>query len=140
VKVGSRQHGDLHNPIGSDSVPDLRWFYAEPVAPAEEPDDYISGDPFYPVFENDWLNIDSDNVATSFSLAVGGNLKLRLAVTGGEDTPGSTIFTIPEFFRPVKTHRLFTTLGDDSVGLVDVNPDGTVVFVGSGNIIDGGSP
>lgn len=118
-------HGRDHHPHGADPASEP-WSFVEPVSPALEDD--TSGRATSD-FEGDWLNIGDPFPATSFRL-VEGKLQLRVAATGGEASPGSTIFTLPSTHWPTRTHRMFVPLGDDGIGIVDANADGTVVFVG----------
>lgn len=105
-----------------------RWVYVTPIFPADEPDDYFASET-YPAFEDPWENI-AGREATAFRL-VRGDLALRFACTGGEGIPGSLIYTLPAAYRPTAARRLFGQVGTDGEGLgaIDVNTDGTVVFV-----------
>ncbi len=77
------------------------------------------------------MNVE-DFEATAFRFVEGKReqLQLRINVTGGEGSPGSTIFTLPADYWPASTSRIWATVGTDSAGIIDVNTDGTVVFVG----------
>ncbi len=44
---------------------------------------------------------------------------------------GTTIFTLPEGYRPTKT-RIFVTLGSAGVGRVDITPGGVVTYISGG--------
>lgn len=118
-------HGRDHWPDGPDPASE-HWSFVEPVAPAIEDDalGYATSD-----FEGAWLNIGDPYAPTSFRL-VEGKLQLRIAATGDESTPGSTIFTLPSTHWPTRTIRMFVPLGDNAIGIVDANADGTIVFVG----------
>ena len=120
-------HGREHWPGGPDPINE-RWWFVDPIAPATE-DDLVDDDLPYPPFENDWGNI-TDRPATAFR-RVDGQLQIRIAATGGEASPGSTIFTLPDTHRPAFTHRITGILGDDSIAVVDVQSDGQVVYIGS---------
>ena len=120
-------HGNDHWPGGADPINE-RWWFVEPIAPAVE-DDLLYDDRNYPPFEGAWGNI-VDRPATAFRKC-DGQLQIRIAVTGDEGSPGSTIFTLPDTHWPMFTHRITGVLGDDSIAVVDVQSDGQVIFVAS---------
>jgi hypothetical protein len=124
-------HALDHSPIGPDAIVDLRQFYVEPISPADEPDDYLAGDSLYSSFSGAWANISADYPPTGYSLAVGGKLRFQIYATGDETTDGSLMFTLPAPFRPVVVRRLVVVCGTaaEGIGAVDVQPDGSVVFV-----------
>lgn len=119
-------HGRRHWPGGTDPISE-RWSWVLPIDPAEA-DDVFDDDATYPSFEGDWGNIE-DFAPTSFRICEG-KLQLRIAVTGGEGDPGSTIFTLPADYWLAAKMRIWATMGTDSAGIIDVNTDGTVVYVG----------
>lgn len=119
-------HQRRHWPGGSDPISEL-WSWVLPIEPATA-DGTVFDDVDYPSFEGDWTNIE-DFAPTSFRFCED-KLQLRIAATGGEGTPGSTIFTLPPSYWPQETHRIWATVGTASAGIIDVKPDGAVVFVG----------
>ncbi len=119
-------HVRRHWPGGTDPISE-RWSWVLPIDPGVE-DGTVFAEGDYPSFEGDWANV-ADYCATSFRFCED-KLQLRIAVTGGEGSPGSTIFTLPARYWPTATHRIWGSVGTDSAGIIDVNTDGTVVFVG----------
>lgn len=119
-------HGAIHRSGGPDSL-EGPWQYVTPLSPADTPNDFRDSGVS---FENGWENL-SGYPAAAFRRSLGG-LRLQLHVTGDEGTPGSTIFTLPSAFRPTLPYRLFVQVGaaGDGIGTIQVNSDGTVVFVG----------
>lgn len=133
AKDRPRLHARDHLPGSPDPISE-HWSFVEPVSPAVEDD---HGGRATSDFAGPWLNIDSASPATGFRL-MEGQLQIRIAATGGEDTPGSTIFTLPATHRPARILRLFVALGSDTFGIVDAHPDGIVEYVGSITDIYGG--
>ncbi len=119
------QHGRDHRFGGTDPA-EGPLHYVTPIAPADAPSGFIDG----ASFEGDWGNI-ADEAPSVFWIGTGGPM-MRLAVTGGEGSPGSTIFTLPAGFRREHRIRLFAAVGIDGTGIgtIVANTDGTVVFVG----------
>jgi hypothetical protein len=120
------QHGRDHFDGGTDPL-EGKWYAVQPTSPADVGDELLLEGPD---FENDWGNI-ADYAATAFKKALGGT-RIRMSVTGGEGDPGSTIFTLPSGYQPQAKYRLFAQIGVDGsgIGTIEVNTDGTVVFVG----------
>lgn len=118
---------------GNNSGP---WHYVTPVSPADVPADYDGADPDNVPFENSWGNI-ADYIATAFR-TVNGNTEIQLAATGGESSPGDNIFTLPMAFAPIAKYRIFFDAGDDgaSIGIAEIDTDGSVVFIGIANGIN----
>jgi len=125
-------HSSDHLPIGSDPLIDLAHFYVEAISPALNPADYDAGNGLYATWESPWQNISADYPATGYTLALGGKLRLQIYATGDELSTDSLMFTLPEPFWPVVTRRVLVVCGAtaEAFGIVDVNPDGTVVFKG----------
>ena len=104
------------------------WNYVTPIAPSAEPDDYVAGLSSYVPFQAPWGNIVA-RPATAFRM-VEGKLQVRLACTGGEASPGSTIFTLPVNFRSDEDFPVFALVGDTQIAKIDVTALGPVVFIG----------
>lgn len=122
-------HGRDHFPHGADPL-GTAWFYVTPIEPAIAAEDGTSGiDAPGALFEDPWSNI-AGYEPTAFRIAENGRPALRVVATGGEDTPGSLIFTLPDGFRPAATQRRFAVVGSGSAGIIDIETDGDVVFVG----------
>jgi hypothetical protein len=80
-------------------------------------------------FENGWSNVGAPYPPFSYHLTTDAKVYLRGAVAGG--TVGTVITTLPDYARPEYTERFFVATEVAGVGAtVDVNLDGTVVFVG----------
>lgn len=127
-------HSSEHLWRGPDAITDLRKFYVEPLAPAATPDDYVAGDDLYTSWEGPWANISVDRPASAYSFAVGGDPKVRICATGGEGVENSTMFFLPEIFRPVGSVIVRATaqvgLTGEGLAAIDIYPDdGAVVFV-----------
>lgn len=120
------QHGRDHFDGGTDPL-EGRWYAVLPISPADPGDELLLDGPD---FAGLWENI-SGYEPTAYKRALGG-IRIRMSVTGDEGTPGSTIFTLPSGFRPQQKRRQWAQLGTDGSGIaaIEVNPDGTVVFVG----------
>ena len=77
-----------------------------------------------PAFQNSWVD-GAETVA--FRLRESGIVDIKGSVTGG--TPGSTIFTLPEGYRPVlaSSYVVFGQIGGvPSVGLLTIETSGNV--------------
>src|SRR5262245_16948995 len=76
---------------------DGRWIY---VGNPDTDDDESSGGAYdiTPEFENGWDNSGSDAVPMRFRRKLNGNLDIEGSVTGGD--VGTTVFTLPEGYRP----------------------------------------
>lgn len=121
-------HARDHADGGPDEIK-WPWHYFTPISPAADPADLIPSDPYAVAFQSPWTNLASSRTASGFRLAHG-IVQLKLAITGGESSPGSLIATTPAGFRPEVTERWFASIGSGSIGAVDHNTDGTIVFVG----------
>lgn len=87
------------------------------------------GSPGEVPFENSWTNYGTYADA-AFSRDALGIVRLRGLVTGG--SLGTTIFTLPEGYRPPLA-EIFAVSSNNSIGRVDVGVSGVVrlVYVGS---------
>lgn len=88
-----------------------------------------------PAFQGSWANVGSGNPRCAFRIREAGVVDIHGTVTG--DTDGSTIFTLPEGYRPSWLTAVFG-IGNDGSGLVpivlSIQTDGDVVFGGAGTL------
>lgn len=87
-----------------------------------------------PAFQNGWLNYDAIQAQAAFKRSADGTVFVKGLVKSG--TIGTTVFTLPEGFRPLEP-RLFSNNTWDGtnyiIGRVDVAISGGVVAVVGGN-------
>ena len=114
-------HGRDHLVGSPDPILDDRWI---PVGTPDVP------------FENSWTNAAGQPV--EFTLGVGGWLRIRGSFTGGAD--GTTVFTLPDVYRPLWDTPVDIPLTDpDGIGRVVVQADGQVVYLGAVSATGGGT-
>lgn len=107
-------HGSDHLVGSADAILDTRW---RAVGASGEP-----------AFENSWANAPGGE-PVEFTLAVGGWLRIRGAFTGGAD--GTTVFTLPESYRPpFDTPQDIPMTDPNGIARVVIQADGQVVYQG----------
>lgn len=91
------------------------------------------GDTDEPAFQGSWANAGAGNPRCAFRIREAGVVDVHGTVTG--DTDGTTIFTLPEGYRPTFLTAVFG-VGVDGGGLVpivlSIQTGGGVVFGGAG--------
>lgn len=96
------------------------------VLPIIVVDDWI-----IPPFQNSWISFGGGYAPPGYCKTPMGMVHLRGVLKGG--VVGAPAFTLPASFRPIYKLAL-GTISNETVGRVDVNPDGTVVpFAPSNN-------
>ena len=80
-----------------------------------------------PAFQNNWANILDTGVAVN-AVAFYKDPYGRVHIKGSADTGanGTTVFTLPEGYRPLETLTLVTTKLTGVIGVITIDTDGTV--------------
>jgi hypothetical protein len=104
------------------------WQSLEPVSPGDASGlgDYDTG----VSFAGAWGNI-SGAGASAYRFGLTGDvIELLLQITGDEGSPGSTVATLPSEYHPPSSYQQFVSLSSSAVGVVELQTDGTLVFIG----------
>jgi hypothetical protein len=78
-------------------------------------------------FEGTWTDADPDS-PVQFCMDEHGRVRLRGRIAGG--AVGTTVFTLPEGFRPSQPQSFNLANGDTGYAILEINTDGTVVVMG----------
>jgi hypothetical protein len=85
-------------------------------------------------FQNGWTDYGNGFVEAAYYKDPEGVVHLRGLITGGLNQQNTVICTLPETHRPAYGHLIFAVVnGVDTLGRIDVESDGDVVFRGSTN-------
>lgn len=85
-------------------------------------------------FQNGWVDYGNGFVEAAYYKDPAGVVHLRGLITGGLNQQNTVIFTLPPTHRPSYGHMIFAVVnGVDTLGRIDIESDGDVVFRGSTN-------
>ena len=116
--------------VGSDRKPTLRAAtFLEELANLGNPEAWrIVGASGQPAFENSWSNYGSGEADAAFYKHID-QVYIKGSVTGGSSA--TTIFTLPEGYRPAELIRFAVADSTSSRGNVSINTSGEVRVNGS---------
>jgi hypothetical protein len=85
-------------------------------------------------FQNGWTDYGNGFVEAAYYKDPTGVVHLRGLITAGLNQQNTVIFTLPPTHRPTYGHQIFAVVnGVDTLGRIDIESDGDVVFRGSTN-------
>lgn len=115
---------DTYTPVAGDSVFVVQW----------ESDLLVLGpvgagglDPFTALpLNNGWANLGGTHEVAGCHRDATRYVHLQGMLSGGTQTAGTVLATLPAGFRPRAAHRFIQATGGSAVAQIDVKPDGTV--------------
>jgi len=83
-----------------------------------------------PALQNGWTNYGGENAAAGYFKDNNGIVYLRGSVKNDISAPGTTIFILPEGYRPSTSGRLmFPVAGDNQFSRIDIRANGEVIIM-----------
>jgi hypothetical protein len=83
-----------------------------------------------PTLLNSWIDYGAPHAAAAYYKDKEGRVHLRGLIKNGTATPGTVLFNLPAGYRPSTSGQLiFAVISNNSMGRVDVKPNGDVVII-----------